>query len=367
LRAGIGHPGLQVAPEPAIVQSSQAQLFDPIEVGRGGELEPAHAPEALERGVVQLQPSVRREHRHRVGELVERRLLDLDQRSELGLEPQLVGDVREHQQEAAPWLRLAHHLERPRVGQPPEVLGGREGLVCAELRRPPPPIVRALGRPAALAQPVEKLAVGRPLGQPRWFQPPELGEGGIVEMQAAVLAEDRHALADEVEGLVLGFGQPPQALRGGHRVGDVLGPDADASLHRRRGQAKGPPSPVGGDPAGRLASLAGARSLAGEFVGGAVEGEPPLARLADRLGADGFQPGQVRERDGAVVRDDPGGRVARVDERRQPLGPGERSGGRRRRREAQEGDRAGGAAFDLDVAAGTARIKAAWRASLFEI
>ena len=63
------------------------------------------------------------EHRNGVVQLVQRRLLHLDERVVLRLEFQLAGDVGEQQQQAAHRVRLADDLQRARVGQAPHVVG----------------------------------------------------------------------------------------------------------------------------------------------------------------------------------------------------------------------------------------------------
>ena len=56
---------------------------------------------------MQAQPSVRSEHGHSVVQLVQRRGLDLQLGVEAAAQLQLVGDVREDQQNAAQRVRLA--------------------------------------------------------------------------------------------------------------------------------------------------------------------------------------------------------------------------------------------------------------------
>ena len=70
---------------------------------------------------MQAQAPVGAEHGDGLAQVVERRLLHVDQPVELGLQREFVGDVLEQQQHAAQRMALARHAQDAAVGQVPEI------------------------------------------------------------------------------------------------------------------------------------------------------------------------------------------------------------------------------------------------------
>ena len=73
--------------------------------GRSASVVPVELPHARERRIVQAQAAVAAEHRDRLGEVVERLALHLDQRVVAAFEVEPLGDVVEQIGDAA--LRIA--------------------------------------------------------------------------------------------------------------------------------------------------------------------------------------------------------------------------------------------------------------------
>ncbi len=353
LRVGVGDAALQLAPEAHVVELGDAEVDHALEVAGRLDLRGRHVPEPGEGLVVQPQPPVRAEHRHRVGELVERRLLHLDQRIVLGLELQLVGDVAEQQEQAAHRVRLAHHLQRAAVGHAPHVVGaGGQLLVAVELPGLPLGVVGGLRQPPALAQAVQHLGMAGLLGEPGRLQPPQFGEGRIVEDQLLGLAEHRHGVGDVVQRLVVRLDVALQELAQLLPFADILRPDADpAAFQRLGGDVEG--AALAGDrrPADGVAPLAEVGRLAGQRVGGAVEGDAPVRGLVEAGGVGGLQPGGVDPDGRAVRRGDPGRGGAGVQEGREARRGGQARVLADRRGEPEPGERAGRAALDGHQAA----------------
>ena len=198
-------------------------------------------PELLEGLVVQPQAAVGAEHRHGVGELVERRLLHLDQGVVLGLQLQLVGDVGEQQQQAAHRVRLAHDPQGAAVGQAPHVVG-RGGRAARSGRARRPSTWRSRRSPAGggagaggraprrgwAARPARpapgptarrRRCCGRSAAWPGRRSPPRRRCG----------SGSRRAPRRCASGLLA------QLLQ----LGDVVGPDADAAALQRLGGDRG--------------------------------------------------------------------------------------------------------------------------------
>ncbi len=173
--------------------------------------------------------------------------------------------------------------------------------------------------------------MARPLRQPGRLQPPELGERGVVEGQAPVAAEDRRALADLVQRLVLRLGVARCSCSAASSASVTssdqtpTSPPSSGWAVRRKARRR---PPAAAQRTASRRSLA-ARRLAGEIVAAAVERQAPFARHGEALGAGGVQPGLVGEHRRAVAAGDPGRRGARIQEGRQPR---RRWAGRPRRR-----------------------------------
>ena len=358
---GIADPALEFAPEGHVVQARHAQFDDPLEVDPLDQVVLADGPEAGKGLVVQPQPAVGAEHHDRVVELVERRLLHLDQGVVLGAQPHLAGDVRIEQQQAAHRVRLADQPQGAAVGQRPAVVRlGSEGLVAGQLGGLPLGVVGRLGKPLALAQPVEDLPVCRPLGQPGGVEAPQVRKSGVVERQPAGRAKDGHRLGDVVQRFVVSGDVALERVLDLLGLGGVGGPDRDpAAVERLGGDLQRPAAAAERDPAGRLAAQAEVGRLAGDSVGPLVERQTQAGGVAGVAGADRGQPGLVGPLYGAVRSGDPG-----------RLGPGVEEGGQARGarqggligpdgRQPQPGQGAGGAALDRDNAPGPAGLEGA--------
>ena len=121
-RRGVGHAALDRRPDIAVVKEARALVDHGVEVRAVVELRALQLPQLGERVVVQAQAAVGAEHHHRFAQVVERRLLDVDQAVEFRLQREFVGDVLEQQQHAAERVALARHAQDAAVGQVPEVL-----------------------------------------------------------------------------------------------------------------------------------------------------------------------------------------------------------------------------------------------------
>ena len=116
-------------------------------------------------------------------------------------------------------------LERAAVGQVPFVrlgLGRAIGLVQLGL---PFAEVLLLRQPARVAQPVEDRGIARALVEEAGVEVPEHAEGGVVEGEPPVGAEDGDAGGEIVERAAVGVDHAPEL--GAHDVG-LGGVDADA-------------------------------------------------------------------------------------------------------------------------------------------
>ena len=363
---GVGHPSLHLAPESLVMQAGQAELDHAFEVHDLAQGLAGNVPEPLEGLVVQPQAPIRPEDRDGIVQLVEGGLLNLDQAVVLGLQAKLAGDVREEQDDAAEGVGLANHPEGAAVRQAPELVRGRVELAVAlEFRRLPAGIVRRLRQAPALAQPVEDLAMGWPLGQPGRLEAEHLGEGGVVEVQSPGRGEDGDGVGDVVQGFVVGLDVPPQGLTQFLGLGDILCPDADpAALQGARSQPEGPPAATQAHPTHQVPALGQVGGFDGQGVGSRVQVEASFGRRFHVGGADGLEPGRVGPDRPSVGAGDPGRSAAGVEEGCEPGGGRQSPGPRRPSREAKPGQGPGGAALHRHDPRGPAHLKAAALAAL---
>ena len=244
---------------------------------------------------MQPQSAVRAEHRDRVVQLVQRRALDLDLGVEAAAQLQLVGDVREDQQNAAQRVRLAHDAQGAPVRQRPAVV--RRGLRRAielQLTHLPAGIVDHLGQAATLAQTVQQFGMGRTFVQPGRVDVEQGLEGGIVEGQPLLRAEDGDGVGQVVQRLVMGVDVAAQGVARLFRLGHFDGEGGDGAAARRLGDdAPGAPRAPAGRPAEALLAHAQTRGLGDQGVGAAVEGHALFDGVVDALGIGLVQPGAV--------------------------------------------------------------------------
>ena len=206
-RAGrrIGDVHLDGVPDVRIVEQGHAAFDHVVIVRRVLEQIRRQVPDALERAVVQLEPAVAAEHGDRLVQVVEGGALRLDQRIEARLQVELDGDVLEQQQQAAHRVTLAGDRQRAPVREGPLVLfHAVEVEIVGNLLGAPFGIVRAAGNLAALAQPVEQLAMVRPVEKEGFFKVPHVAEGLVVEGQLALGAEDGDGVGHMVQRFVMG-------------------------------------------------------------------------------------------------------------------------------------------------------------------
>ena len=212
----IGDPALQRAPESQIVQPRHTALDNVVEGRRRRQIGRGYRPERLERLIVQLQPPIGAEHRHRVGKLVQRGFLHLDQLVKLAPQPQFRGDIGEHQNETPGWMWQAEDAQGAVSGHAPDRLRSRgQAFVAHQLRRLESPIVGRFRQPAVLAQPIQQGAMTGSFGQPGRLKAPEFGEGAIVIGQSPIGPEQRHGVGRGAEDQGLGLGLPDKGRLGG--------------------------------------------------------------------------------------------------------------------------------------------------------
>ena len=303
---------VQPQPQGRVGQGRLAQFGNGVEIPRLLQPLGRQVPEGLERLVVQPQPPVRPEHRHRVVQLVQRRRLHL----KLGVEPapqaQLARDVRKQQQNPAQRMRLAHDPQRPAVWQRPAVVGGRlSRLVELQLADLPARIVDDLGQHPTLAQPVQQFGMGRPLVQPGRVEIEQGLERRVVEGQPTRRTEDGDGVREVVQGLVMGLDVTAQGVARLLGLGHVDGEDQDRPAGPGQGLGHDlprPAPPVPGGPAEAFLMRPDTRGLGRQLVGAPVETGLALARGLHRGTFDLGQPGPIGPDQTPVVIHHPGRR-----------------------------------------------------------
>ena len=187
----------------------------------GGQL-----PHLLEGRIVQPQPAVAREHRHRFGEIVERLALYADQRVEAALEVEPLGDIVEQIGHAAFGVRRGHHAQGAAIRQVPEILPRFDipiGLVQLVL---PGAEILLLRQFAPSAQAVEDRGIGRAMIQVGHVEVPQRAIGLVIESQRVVGAEGRNAGRELIERTTM---RVDHALHVGADILDFRRIDADGS------------------------------------------------------------------------------------------------------------------------------------------
>ena len=178
----------------AVLHGPPAGLGELVDMRALAELVERQLPDRRETGIAERQAAVGAEHRDRLGQRVDGRSLDVEQRLVEALEPELLGDVLEDIDHAAIGARRRRdHIDRAPVWQVPgivlargcEIVGGAEVLGA-------PGMVVGLGRQQAFgAQAVEDLAFLEAGPEPVGIEAPELGVGLVELHQLPRLVEDR--------------------------------------------------------------------------------------------------------------------------------------------------------------------------------
>ena len=174
-------------------------------------------------------------------------------------------------------MRLTDHLQRSAVRHAPQVIRpGGQVFIASELHGLPFCIVGGFRKAASLAKTIQHLAMGRPLGEPGRLQAPERRERGVVEHQLLAAIEHGDRLGNVVQGFVVRLHVSLKQLAQLFLIGDVLGPDADASSFQGLSRdQEGAPLARDGRPTHGVATLAQIGGFAGQGVGAAVEAGPP--------------------------------------------------------------------------------------------
>ena len=192
--------------------------------------------------VEQLHAPVRPERRHPFLERVERLALHIGERGDLGRERVALRRIVIEIGDAA--FRIGAHddAQRPPIGQVPHGFAWLDRLVSAQLLRLPGAEVHLFGQLTAGAQPVEDLAVARPLIEEGRLKRPDLAIGRIVQGQPLGLVEDRnrrrqpidHARIVVLVALHIRF----QRHDFGNVASDASGADLSARLDGVEGSAR---------------------------------------------------------------------------------------------------------------------------------
>ena len=273
-------------------------------------------PHLREHRIEQPQPPVAREHRDAFRQIVEGLALHADQRLEAPLQVERLGDVVVEVDHAAFRIGRGDDAQGAAAGQVPFVrlgLGRAIGLVQLGL---PLAEVLLLRQPARVAQAVEDRGIARALIEEAGLELPEHMEGGVVEGEAAVDAEDGDAGGEIVERAAVGVDHAREL--GAHDVGlGRVDADAGAAAAGRNRQHVEHDAAAADDrrqPAAEsLLGFVGAEQIGAR---GAVE---QLDAARDRLAG---VPGVDRARIGGVHVSELAGFVARPDRRRQRLDQG---------------------------------------------
>ena len=157
-------------------------------------------PEQHETAVPQLQPTIRAEHRNRLIQLVECRLLDPDQRVPRTGQAQLFGPILEYQQQPAVRSRLANDAQHRAVGKRPDFLmcGSGVGEPAPPLS-PPTRKVRTFRQAARLLHLLQHPVEMRPVGKKCVINPEQITKGPIVIAENLIGAEQRNTGRQPVE------------------------------------------------------------------------------------------------------------------------------------------------------------------------
>jgi len=182
------------------------------------------------RAIIEAQPPVAAEHRHRLGEVVQRLALNADQGVVAALEIEPLGDVVEQVDHAAFGIGRGDDAHGAAVRQMPHVLLGLDRPVGVVERALPLAEVLLVRELARGAQPIEHGRIGRPLLEEGGVEVPERTIGGVVETKPPVGPEDRHPGGELVEGAPVRIHHALE-LRA-HQLG-LGGVDADAGAAAR--------------------------------------------------------------------------------------------------------------------------------------
>ena len=262
-----------------------------------GELLRIEPPHPRECRIVEPQPAVAAEHRHRLGQIVEGFALHADQSIEAALEIEPLGDVVEQINHAAFRIGRRHHPQGAAVRQMPLVLLRLDRPIGFVQRGLPLAEILIVGKLAGGAQSIEHRGIGRPLIEEAGVEIPQRPIGGIVEAQLLVGAEDRDAGRELIERAPVRLDHALELGAHQLRLGRVDG-DAGAAAGGRHGDHVEAPAAAGrhrGQPAGigslRLRARAAARLRAAR----SNSSMPPCDRLGRILGLDRARIGRIHE------------------------------------------------------------------------
>ena len=164
-------------------------------------------PDIGEHRVEQPQPAIGAEHRHRLGEMVERLALQLRKRRKPAFQRDLLGDVLVDVAHPAVGIRHGGDADRAAVREMPELLARRRRLVGGQVPSP------ASRDSSTVRAAYARCGAGRgwrsPPGARRAIRrrDPDRAERGVVKEDAPVPAERCNACGELVEGAGIGVGQ----------------------------------------------------------------------------------------------------------------------------------------------------------------
>ena len=156
-------------------------------------------PHALERRIMQPDAAVAAEHRHRLGQMIERLALHLDERVVAAVHVQPLGDVVVEICDAAFRIGRGDDAQRAAVRQMPHVLLRLDDAIGLVQLLFPLPEILLLGQLAFTAQCIEHRRIGRRLVEKAGVEFEQRTKGGVVEGKFAVDIKDGDAGRELVE------------------------------------------------------------------------------------------------------------------------------------------------------------------------
>ena len=195
-----GDERAQFLPVRLIAEGFRAGAGDFVDMGLVGQGRGGEAPEALERGIVQLQAAVAAEHRHAFAQGVEGFALHAHEGIVAGLQMEPLGHIVEEIGDAALRVGIDDGAQGPAVRQIPDLLDGLDRLIGAHHLRLPGAEVRLFGQAALGAQAVEDFGIGRVLVEEGLVEIPQVAIGGVVEGEALAPVENGHGGGELIKG-----------------------------------------------------------------------------------------------------------------------------------------------------------------------
>ena len=265
---------------------------------------------------MQAHAPVGRKHRDRLGQVIERLALHLDQRIVAAMHVEPFGDVVVEIRDAALGVGRGDHAQRAPVGQMPQVFPGLVGAIGLVQLVLPLAEVLFLRQLAAAAQLLEHGAVARVLVEECGVELEQRAESGVVECELAVGGEDGDACGQPVEHAAVCDDQPRHAGAHALRLGAV---DSDAGAAAAAWRIDDiEQTPLAGDDRRQPPAVTSAGSAgACHFLARAAVEQFGLARHGiGRVGRfDGARIGGVDEDQPAAVVARPNRRGQRIEQR----------------------------------------------------